>query len=1114
MARLVTEDVVVLCPSLERVRRSMRTFLFGTLGKFFPVQPHEWPKALMLLSVATLLGIGFTVSRSAAEAMFLIHFGVESLPYLLLVNPLLVLLTSAVYGAYADRLPDNRLMIYSSLLPVPLIMLLHLGILLHIPWAYFALYAFVLAYGTILTTSWTVYMSGHYDVQESKRLIPFISSGMLIGTVLGGVGVALCVPLVGTEGILWLWSMTLVGGVVVIRSITRRYTTIDTKAHKPKRAAPKPSLRQSIAEGIAYSRSSTLFTTTAIASITTMMVLQIIDFEYSKIIRVAFPESAQLTAFLGVFDSLTTCIALLLQWFTIPWCLRRFGVQGTNLLFPYALCGTFGFFAVALGMPPVALPAAMLARFTRASLMPTLRGTTRTLMLNAVPRKTGALVRSFNTAMVMPLGQGAGALLLIMLKGVALPWLFPALGGLITGVFVVYSYKQNVAYGEALLELLKEDRIHLLDLEVDDMRQLDTTAVAAISARLTSEQEEVALAAIALLQAVGSPQARTALQQYVPVATPRAAAASLHALAVMGGDDTSAFLRPYLEAVQPDVRLAALQGLLQLGESTVRQRAAHWLDDPDVEVCAAAITTILTTPQHPAIRQARHRWEIMLDTPDAATQIAAFSVMATVPETSLQGRVYRALDHPDMAVRHAALRVLEQLALAGRLGGLDSALLRSLEADDVDSRVLALHVLAVLDTTEALEHMLILLDDDQPQVRDTLVQAVKRYGQRAVTRLFTQLQAPTTSLLAKETALLALARLEGVHADQFLAFWESQLRDVYRYKLMLASLDAGAPLDTDTFLRLALDNAHRQLLSLLVQLLAVWASPEVARLVESGLHDPDRRKRANALEALESLSDRRFTRLFLPILDAAGSQHEDWRDVAQRQWSLTVTERSALLMACLEDVNTWVVLGAVLAGQARASLPEEAWTAALTALAATTLDADVRLTVQQALAPASPAPPRAFSRTDIMLFLKRLPLYGSMSLDQLRTIATYLTECPMLPRQTIFREGDHSQDLYLIVSGKVDIIKHFGATSQTLATLQTGDFFGDMAIFEDRPRSADAVGAEAGMLLVLNPDHFRQIVLQDPAISFEIFRALSARIRRFDEETLEANRQRHESTLR
>ncbi len=363
----------------------MHTLLFGTLEKLFPVQRHEWPKALMLLSVAVLLGVGFTISRAASEALFLIRFGVEYLPYLLLTNPVLVLVASTIYGAYANRIPDDRLMIYTALLPVSLIILLRLLMLVGISWVYFVLYTFVLAYAMILTTSWTVYLAGHYDVQESKRLLPLITSGLLIGAVIGGLGVALCVPLIGAANILWLWGGTLVAGVAIVDHITKVYTAIDTKARKTKRVAPKPSLRQSIAEGIAYSRSSALFTTTAIASIAMAMALQLIDFEYSKIIRGAFPDSATLTAFLGVFDGLTNALALMFQLFAVPWCLRRFGVQGTNVLFPYALLLAFGFFAAALGAPAVALPVAMFARFTRQSLMQPLRGTARTLMLNAVP---------------------------------------------------------------------------------------------------------------------------------------------------------------------------------------------------------------------------------------------------------------------------------------------------------------------------------------------------------------------------------------------------------------------------------------------------------------------------------------------------------------------------------------------------------------------------------------------------------------------------------------------------------------------------------------------------------------------------------------------------------
>jgi HEAT repeat protein len=1092
--------------ALVKLRHPMRTLLFGALEKCFPVQRHEWPKVLMLLSVATFFGVGASVSRAASEAMFLIHFGVNYLPYALLANPILALVTSTIYTAYADRIPDDRLMIYTSLLPVPLIVLMRLLMFGGIDWVYFALYTFVLAYATILATSWAVYLAGHYDVQESKRLLPFITSGDRIGTVLGGVGVALCVALIGSANILWLWAGTLVAGVAIVQSITKMYTAIDTKARKTKRAAPKPSLRQSIAEGIAYSRTSALFTTMAIATIATMMALAFIDFEYSKIIRAAFPDSTKLTAFLGVFDGLTNLVGLMLQWFAVPWYLRRFGVQGTNLLYPYALLFAFGFITAALGMPVFSLPAAMFARFTRTSLQPVLRGTSRTLMLNAVPRKTGALVRSFNTAMVIPLGQGAGALLLVMLKGVALPWFLPALGVLITVAYIFYSYKQNTAYGEALLDMLKEDRIHLLDLEDDDIRQLDAAAVAAISERLKSDQDEVTLAVIELLRTVRSPQARTALLLHLPFPSPRATASALQALAAIGGEDTATLLRPYLEASEPQVRMAALEGLLQLGDATVQQHAVRLLDDPDVEVRAAALRVVLADPQSPDYARAQQYWEAMLDTPDAATQLAVLSIMAEVPETPLQGRVYRALDHAEIEVRHTALRVLQKLATAGRVTSLDSALLRTLEAQDVESRDLALQVLTALGTDEVLEHMLVLLDDEQPQVRETLIRSVKRYGKRAVEPLFNRLQASHTSLMAKETALLALARLDSVRAEQFLAFWEGELRDVYRYKLMLASLDAGPQLDADTFLCVALENAHRQILSLLVQLLAVWASPEVARLVESGLHDTDRRKRASALEALESLSERRFTRLFLPILEAGDSQQEDWREVAHRQWSLTTTDIPTLLAMCLQDTNKWVAIGAVLSGQARASMLGKAWTEQLQQLADASTDSDVLNTVGRVLGMETFESHRSLTLTDIILLLKRIPLFSSMTLDQLRTIAASMTERDMSPGEIIFHEGDTNQDLYVIVSGKVDIVQHFGATPRTLNTLHAGDFFGEMANFEDQPRSADAVGAEQGILFVLGPERFRQIVLQDPAISFEIFRVLSARIRRFDEEAIEAAR--------
>jgi CRP-like cAMP-binding protein len=97
-------------------------------------------------------------------------------------------------------------------------------------------------------------------------------------------------------------------------------------------------------------------------------------------------------------------------------------------------------------------------------------------------------------------------------------------------------------------------------------------------------------------------------------------------------------------------------------------------------------------------------------------------------------------------------------------------------------------------------------------------------------------------------------------------------------------------------------------------------------------------------------------------------------------------------------------------------------------------------------------------------------------------------------------EGEHSDEFYLIVAGKVEIVKGYGETTATLATLSAGDFFGEMAIFEQLPRVASAIAVEESVLLVLSALHFRRLIMQNPAISFGLFRELSARLRRFQDE--------------
>ncbi len=98
--------------------------------------------------------------------------------------------------------------------------------------------------------------------------------------------------------------------------------------------------------------------------------------------------------------------------------------------------------------------------------------------------------------------------------------------------------------------------------------------------------------------------------------------------------------------------------------------------------------------------------------------------------------------------------------------------------------------------------------------------------------------------------------------------------------------------------------------------------------------------------------------------------------------------------------------------------------------------------------------------------------------------------------KVLFREGDAGEDMYIIQSGRVAIKKRTGANKDvTLAVLEKGDFFGEMAVLERMPRSATAEMTEAGDLIVIAGDTFGDMIKSNPEIAFRMLRKYSIRLR-------------------
>src|SRR3984957_5646724 len=99
----------------------------------------------------------------------------------------------------------------------------------------------------------------------------------------------------------------------------------------------------------------------------------------------------------------------------------------------------------------------------------------------------------------------------------------------------------------------------------------------------------------------------------------------------------------------------------------------------------------------------------------------------------------------------------------------------------------------------------------------------------------------------------------------------------------------------------------------------------------------------------------------------------------------------------------------------------------------------------------------------------------------------------------LFREGERGEEMYVIQSGVVQIVKRVGDGERSLATLGRGEFVGEMAILNDKPRSATARVLEDAHCLLIDAATLEQMVSNNGEIALRLVKKLARRLDSADE---------------
>ncbi len=139
-------------------------------------------------------------------------------------------------------------------------------------------------------------------------------------------------------------------------------------------------------------------------------------------------------------------------------------------------------------------------------------------------------------------------------------------------------------------------------------------------------------------------------------------------------------------------------------------------------------------------------------------------------------------------------------------------------------------------------------------------------------------------------------------------------------------------------------------------------------------------------------------------------------------------------------------------------------------------------------------------QSDAVAFLKTVSVFKDLAEPHLVALALRLRERRLKKGEVLFREGDKGDELFLIREGTIVVSKPvMGRVEQVLARMGPGEFFGEMSLFDQAPRSATVQADADALLLCLDRTSLHQFIEVSPraaaAFFFQMVQVFSGRLR-------------------
>lgn len=612
------------------------------------VQREEWRPVAVLFCYAALLFACFYAGKTIRQLFFVEALGAEKLPLVYLLGAMISFPALWVYERMVDRLKRHTLLAGTALLMALCMagfaLLVGMG-----PWVASAFYIWMgIIFGIAVSQFWS-YANQIFHPRQARRLFSIIAVGCGIGGIVGGQAAGRLIKLVDVTGalvVVGLMHLPLIGLIIYCERIA------------PKREGGPSPRRESRAEGgFEMVRRSPYLRLIALSTLLSVLAAQILDLMFSYAIQSYTTDPDRRALLFGLFYSLTSLAALIVQLVLTARFHRAFGVGAAMKVLPVSvLLGTtlmliFGGSAMAFML------AAMALKISEGGFRHSIEQVTRELLFMPVSNDMRWKAKAFIDVFVQRFGKGASALLLLPVTfGLVEPrytaWMILVIGAGWTLVTAA-AYRR---YIEAYRDGLEAGTIGP-DAGVD-LRDITTLEMVVHS--LGSAKPNQVLYSLDLLSAAGKGHLVPPLLLYHD--HPRVRYKTLCILAETGRNDACALISKCVGDDDQDVRAEAVRTLSVLQGQEAQHVLLPKLRHNDPNVRAAVIAHFAASDQEAQADAAAVALREMLSDTEPNVRAEAAKAISGIPEPLFQANLIQLLYDQDEQVILEAIQAVRSRA--------------------------------------------------------------------------------------------------------------------------------------------------------------------------------------------------------------------------------------------------------------------------------------------------------------------------------------------------------------------------------------------------------------------------------------------------------------------